>query len=90
MSNTQRLEAKGPRGEACIIVRAMSGGQPTYCLGSGDRLASTDDPAVFQTIDGKRRFTLRSEATSTSISAPILATQGPLPVDIEQRESAAG
>ncbi len=66
MSNTQRFEAKGPRGEACIIVRTMTGGRPTHRLGSGDRLAPTDDPAVFETFDGKRRFTLRPQAMSTS------------------------
>jgi hypothetical protein len=72
MADTDRLEARGPRGEACIIVRtwpataapqagnaAGERGQPTYCLGTGERLATTDDPAVFETLDGSRRFTLR-------------------------------
>lgn len=73
MADTERLEAKGPRGEACIIVRTWAAtaaaapaghaagerGQPIYRLGTGERLATTDDPAVFETLDGSRRFTLR-------------------------------
>ena len=72
MSNTERLEAKGLRGEACIIVRTwtrldtlnLSGGSDvgevsSYRLATGERLNPTDDPAVFETLDGMRRFTLR-------------------------------
>ena len=72
MSNTERLEAKGLRGEACIIVRTwtrldtsnLSGGSDvgevsSHCLATGERLNPTDDPAVFETLDGMRRFTLR-------------------------------
>ena len=72
MPNTDRLEAKGPRGEACIIVRTandvdtsnLSGrsnrpGLASYRLASGERLNPTDDPKVFQTLDGSRQFTLR-------------------------------
>ncbi|MBK6789006.1 MAG: hypothetical protein IPG77_15565 [Betaproteobacteria bacterium] len=72
MADTDRLEAKGPRGEACIIIRtwvapttppsgdaAGGRGQPSYRLATGERLATTDDPAVFETLDRARRFTLR-------------------------------
>ena len=72
MANTERLEAKGRRGEACIIVRTWSGaatpdvsagtndrGQPSYRLATGERLNETDNPAEFETLDRSRRFTLR-------------------------------
>jgi hypothetical protein len=72
MAHIERLEAKGPRGEACIIIRSwvasatpQSGdaagerGQPSYSLATGERLATTDDPTVFETLDRSRRFALR-------------------------------
>lgn len=72
MVDTERLEAKGPRGEACIIIRtwltadATHAGNPTgdrrrpsYRLATGERLNTTDDPAVFETLNRSRRFTLR-------------------------------
>lgn len=72
MADTERLEAKGPRGEACIIVRTWAApatppsgdvaderGQPSYRLATGERLNMTDNPAVFETLDRSRRFTLR-------------------------------
>jgi hypothetical protein len=72
MAENDRLEAKGPRGEACIIIRtwappaappsgdaAGERGQPSYRLATGERLATTDNPAVFETLDRSRRFTLR-------------------------------
>ena len=72
MADTERLEAKGPRGEACIIIRTWAApatpqsgdaagnrGQPSYRLATGERLAVTDDPSVFETLDRSRRFTLR-------------------------------
>jgi hypothetical protein len=72
MADTERLEAIGPRGEACIIIRNLatpstppSGdaadepAQPSYRLATGERLATTDNPAVFETLDRSRRFTLR-------------------------------
>lgn len=73
MSNIERLQAVGSRGEACIIVRTTletrapsnSGEAPlpeanvTYALATGERLRQTDDPKVFETRDGSRRFTLR-------------------------------
>ncbi|MEO8225454.1 MAG: hypothetical protein ABI661_11680 [Gammaproteobacteria bacterium] len=72
MAETERLEARGPRGEACIIIRTwnrpdsgssfvrpVNRGTPSYRLATGERLDMTDDPAVFETLDGSRRFTLR-------------------------------
>ena len=72
MADTERLEAKGPRGEACIIIRTWAGpaapptgdtasgrGQPSYRLATGERLNTTDNPTVFQTLDRSRRFTPR-------------------------------
>ncbi len=72
MTDTERLEAKGPRGEACIIIRTWAApvtphsgdaagerGQPSYRLATGERLATTDNPAEFETLDRSRRFTLR-------------------------------
>ena len=72
MADTERLEAKGSRGEACIIIRtwaapisprsgdtAVERGQPSYRLATGERLVPTDSPAVFETPDHSRRFTLR-------------------------------
>ena len=72
MADTERLEAKGPRGEACIIIRtwaapaapptgdtASERGQPSYRLATGERLNMTDNPAVFETLDRSRQFTLR-------------------------------
>ena len=68
--STERLHAKGPGGEACIIERTsseintsnLSGrsnlpGLASYRLGTGERLNPTDDPKVFQSLDG-RRYTL--------------------------------
>ena len=72
MADIERLEAKVPRGEACIIIRtwvapvtpssgdaADGRGQASYRLATGERLTTTDDPAVFETLDRSRRFTLR-------------------------------
>jgi hypothetical protein len=78
MADTERLEAKGPRGEACIIIRTWPAAgssqagetsshrvQPSYRLATGERLVTTDDPAVFETPDRSRRFTLRRLPSST-------------------------
>ncbi len=64
MANPQRLEALGPRGEACIVVREdvnqpNGTSQVTYKLATGERLKVTEQPGVFETLDGKRRFSLR-------------------------------
>lgn len=69
MADSDRLEARGPRGEACIIVRTWDRthegsderGSPVYRLATGERLVATDpeNPSTFETLDGSRRFTLR-------------------------------
>ena len=72
MSTRLRLEAIGPHGEACIIIRsgaefdgadraedASRDSPSSYTLATGDRLRSTDDPKVFVTLDRNRRFRLR-------------------------------
>lgn len=63
-STPDRLEAIGPRGEACIIVRfetQLPNGttQLSHALASGERLKPTPEPTVFETLDGKRVFRFR-------------------------------
>jgi hypothetical protein len=71
LADSERLEARGQLGEACILVRTWARvstpqpadapaprGLPSYRLATGERLNPTADPAVFETLDGKRRFTL--------------------------------
>lgn len=63
---TDRLEAIGPRGEACIILRTEADDDGPakryrYALAAGDRLRPADEPGVFETFDGKRRYRLRQE-----------------------------
>ena len=63
----EHLRARGPNGEACIIVRTGSeidssnldgrsgvAGLASYRLETGERLNPTDDPKVFRTLDGQR------------------------------------
>jgi hypothetical protein len=38
---------------------ASERGQLSYRLATGERLNTTDNPAVFETLDRSRRFTLR-------------------------------
>ena len=66
MSTSERLEAVGQRGEACVILRsevALPNGshQLAYTLATGERLkpAEDQDPRVFTTLDGRRQFRLR-------------------------------
>ena len=71
-STPERFEAIGPRGEACIIVRfevalANSATQLSHALASGERLKATDDPAAFETLDGKRVFRFRSPDADAGI-----------------------
>lgn len=76
MPAPERFEAIGPRGEACIIIRTADtlpdgSVQAAYALAAGERLRPTDDERVFETFDGKRRFSLRGspptfEALATS------------------------
>jgi len=62
---TEKFEAIGPRGEACIILmqrRSMPSGQTIemYTLATGDRLQPTDVPGQYITTTGNRTFRLRS------------------------------
>jgi hypothetical protein len=67
-----RLEARGARGEACIVIRSWltsatspggapedPRGKPTYHLATGELLRPTAIPGHFETMDGKRQFQLR-------------------------------
>ncbi|HEX7637254.1 MAG TPA: hypothetical protein VF457_02570 [Burkholderiaceae bacterium] len=61
----ERLEALGQRGEACIILRAeiaLPNGarQVVHTLATGERLRPADESDAFETLDGRRRFRLRS------------------------------
>jgi hypothetical protein len=71
MLDSDKLHARGPRGEACIIVRTTAhagaavrdgarslGPGPGYHLATGERLIPTELAGEFETLDGKRRFTL--------------------------------
>jgi len=62
--DTERFEAIGQRGEACIILLRRStlpNGQPvtTYSLATGERIRPSDVPGEFQTLDGNRTFKFR-------------------------------
>ncbi|HYP33005.1 MAG TPA: hypothetical protein VES00_14135 [Burkholderiaceae bacterium] len=63
--DSEKLEAIGPRGEACIILMrrtALPNGQTgeSYTLATGDRLRPTDVPGEFTTLNGTRTFRLRN------------------------------
>ena len=54
---TERLHARGPKGEACIILRSRDEtGTETFRLASGERLLPTGEPLTFTTVDGQRTF----------------------------------
>ncbi len=81
-STPERFEAIGPRGEACIIVRfevALSNGttQMSHALASGERLKPTDDPAAFETLDGKRVFRFRQPDAGLGLGAGLPLGGGP-------------
>lgn len=62
--DSEKFEAIGPRGEACIILMRRSpspNGQTveTYTLATGDKLRPTDVPGEFTTLSGNRTFRLR-------------------------------
>lgn len=64
MTTPERLEAVGQRGEACIILRnevTLPNGTraDAWTLATGERLRPTEEPGVFETLDGHRRFRLR-------------------------------
>ncbi len=61
---SEKHEAIGQRGEACIIVVrrvTLPNGQTetTYALASGERLRTTGSTGEFVTLDGSRTFRLR-------------------------------
>ena len=63
--DSEKFEAIGPRGEACIILMRRSAapnGQPveSYTLATGDKLRPTDVPGEFITMNGTRTFRLRN------------------------------
>lgn len=63
--NSVKLEAIGPRGEACIILMhrsSLANGQSmeSYTLATGDRLRATETPGEFTTVSGTRTFRLRN------------------------------
>jgi hypothetical protein len=62
--DSEKFEAIGPRGEACIILMRRSlqpNGQTveTYTLATGDKLRPTAVPGEFTTTNGTRTFRLR-------------------------------
>lgn len=62
--DSQKFEAIGPRGEACIILMRRSplpAGQTveTYTLATGERLRLAETPGEFVTLNGARTFRLR-------------------------------
>jgi hypothetical protein len=81
--DTQRYEAIGQRGEACIIVeRTMTADDApatrTYCLATGERLRPAETPGTYVTLDGNRTFRLRHGEQPLRIlpkpSSPVLGS----------------
>lgn len=67
---SEKFEAIGPRGEACIIVMHhghLPSGEAveTYTLATGDKLRPTDVPSEFVTISGSRTFRLRNQGDAS-------------------------
>jgi hypothetical protein len=57
LMQTDRIHARGPRGEAVIILMQVeSDGSTTYRLATGERLVRDDKTGVFSTLGGKRAF----------------------------------
>ena len=66
---TEKHEAIGQRGEACIIVLKnvmLPNGQtePGYSLATGERLRPTGVDGEFATLNGSRTFRLRRSAAA--------------------------
>lgn len=64
LMESEKFEAIGPRGEACIILMQrtpLSNGQTieTYTLATGDKLRPTEVPGEYTTVTGTRTFRLR-------------------------------
>ena len=61
-----RLEAIGPRGEACVILRTTGKPLPngqretSYSLATGERMKPGEVPGEFVTLSGGRIYRLRS------------------------------
>ena len=57
--NEVRLHARGPKGEAVIVLRRDApDGQSSFTLATGERLIPGEEPGVLQTVDGRRVFRL--------------------------------
>ena len=61
---SQKFEAIGQRGEACIVLlrqvtRPDAQVEASYSLATGERLRPTAEPGEFETLDGARKFKLR-------------------------------
>lgn len=72
--DSERLEAIGQKGEACIILVktvTLPSGQPerAYSLATGERLKPTDEPDSFSTLDDRRQFKLRQRTSTDSTQA---------------------
>ena len=66
--DSERLEAIGQKGEACIIIVktvTLPNGQSeqAYSLATGERLKPGSAGDAFVTTDGRRSFRLRQPAT---------------------------
>jgi hypothetical protein len=73
--DSEKLEAIGPRGEACIILKRqgwLPNGQPveSYTLATGDKLRPTDVPGEFTTMNGARTFRLRKLGRTSTDEQP--------------------
>lgn len=64
--DSEKFEAIGPRGEACIILMRRSpqpNGQTVemFTLATGERLRPTGEPGEYATLNGARTFRLRRQ-----------------------------
>jgi len=67
--DSEKFEAIGPRGEACIILMRRSplpNGQTveTWTLATGDKLRPAELPGTFITMNGNRTFRLRDSSSN--------------------------
>lgn len=70
---SQRHEAIGPRGDACIIlaklvVQPSGESAMSYSLATGERLRPTANAAEFETANGTRIFRLRTSTAHSRLS----------------------
>ncbi len=64
--DSQKFEAIGPRGEACIILMRRSplpdgNTVESWTLATGEKLRLADTPGEYVTLNGARTFRLRSQ-----------------------------